>query len=153
MQKFIEYVNNLKRKINVNKKDVLFICIGTKEILGDSIGPRVGTYLIKKIGKEKVIGDIENNICSNIDLINHYSKMKDKFIVAIDSAISNEKLDGEIFITESPIVMGQSLNKNKGIIGDIGIKVAISNLNFIDKSYVELISRQVGQGIYFWYKN
>ena len=79
--------------------------------------------------------------------------MKDKFIVAIDSAISNEKLDGEIFITESPIVMGQSLNKNKGIIGDIGIKVAISNLNFIDKSYVELISRQVGQGIYFWYKN
>lgn len=153
MQKFTEYVDNLKRKINVNKKDVLFICIGTKEIIWDSIGPRVGTYLNKKIGKEYVIGDIENNICSNIDLINHYPKMKDKFVVAIDSAISDEKLEGEIFITDNPIIMGKSLNKNKGIVGDIGIKVAISNLKFIDISYVELISRQVGQGIYFWYKN
>ncbi len=153
MQKFIEYVNNLNRKINVNKKDVLFICIGTKEIIWDSIGPRVGTYLNKKIGKEHVIGDIENNICSNVDLINHYPKMKDKFVVAIDSAISDEKLEGEIFITDNPIIMGKSLKQNKGIVGDIGIKVAISNLNFIDKSYVELISKQVGQGIYFWYKN
>ena len=153
MQKFIEYVNNLNRKINVNKKDVLFICIGTKEIIWDSIGPRVGTYLNKKIGKEHVIGDIENNICSNVDLMNHYPKMKDKFVVAIDSAISDEKLEGEIFITDNPIIMGKSLKQNKGIVKDIGIKVAISNLNFIDKSYVELISRQVGQGIYFWYKN
>lgn len=153
MQKFIEYVNNLNRKINVNKKDVLFICIGTKEIIWDSIGPRVGTYLNKKIGKEHVIGDIENNICSNVDLMNHYPKMKDKFVVAIDSAISDEKLEGEIFITDNPIIMGKSLKQNKGIVGDIGIKVAISNLNFIDKSYVELISKQVGQGIYFWYKN
>lgn len=153
MQSFTEYVANLKRKIKVNKKDVLFICIGTKEIIWDSIGPMVGTYLINKIGKDCVIGDIEKNVCSNKDLINYYPKMKNKFIVAIDSAISDYKMEGEIFITNSPIIMGEGLNQNKGIVGDIGIKVAISNLRFIDRSYVELISKQVGQGIYFWYKN
>ena len=50
MQDFFEYVNILKRKIKVNKNKVVFVCIGTKDVIGDSIGPMVGSYLKCKIG-------------------------------------------------------------------------------------------------------
>ena len=56
---FEEYVNTLKRKIKTNQKEILFICIGTSKVLGDSIGPLVGSYLKEKIGSKKVLGDIK----------------------------------------------------------------------------------------------
>lgn len=153
MREFEEYVSNLKRKINVNKKEILFVCIGTNRILGDSIGPLVGSYLKEKIGKNQVIGDINNNICSKKDLINYYPIIKNKFIIAIDSAISNKELAGNIFVSNTPIIMGLGVNKNKGVIGDISIKASISDLEMEDKQYVYNMSKTIGKGICYWYKN
>lgn len=153
MQKFKDYVNILNRKITVNKKEILFVCIGTNEVIWDSVGPRVGSYLKKRIGETKVLGDINNNICSKRDLIYHYSKIKNKFIIAIDTAIANKELEGEIFINDSPIIMGLGIEKNKGSIGNISIKAGISNLKMIDKKYVNNMARIVGEGICYWYNN
>ncbi|MFR2196937.1 MAG: DUF1256 domain-containing protein, partial [Clostridia bacterium] len=69
-----------------------------------------------------VIGDLENNICSQKDLKSYYPIVKNKFVVAIDSAITENNLSGEIFVTEKPIVMGMGVYQNKGIVGNIGIK-------------------------------
>lgn len=153
MQNLKEYVNNLKIKINANKRDITFVCIGTKEIIWDSIGPEVGSYLKSQIEPKKVIGDLEHNICSEIDLINNYSKIKNKYIIAIDTAISSKELEGEIFINNTPIIMGLGINKNKGIIGDLSIKASICNLKKVDKKYVKNISEFIGKGICKWYYN
>lgn len=152
MQEMQDYVNNLKRKIRVNKKQIIFVCIGTNEILWDSIGPLVGSYLKQRIGENKVLGDLKNNICSQNDLINYYPKIKNKFIVAIDSAIASKELAGEIFINHHPIVMGLGVNKNKGTIGDISIKAGISELEKMDEKYVKKFSEKIGEGICFWYQ-
>ena len=155
MQEFREYVKSLKRKIKGNKDETLFVCIGNDKIIWDSIGPLVGTYLKERIGEKKVLGDISHNICDRKDLIYYYPRMKNKFIVAIDSAISNEGLNenGEIFVGNDPIILGLGMNKNKGIIGDISIKAGISNINKIGKQEVKLISETIGRGICYWYKN
>ena len=145
---FDEYVNTLKRKIKTNQKEILFICIGTSKVLGDSIGPLVGSYLKEKIGSKKVLGDINHNICSKKDLIFNYPKIKNKYIVAIDTAISCKDLSGKIFISQTPITMGLALNKNKGKIGDISIKTTICDLEFISKQYVNKMSEFIGKGIY-----
>jgi putative sporulation protein YyaC len=151
MQEFKEYVSNLKRKIKANKKDTLFVCIGTNEVIGDCIGPLVGTYLKQKMGNRQVIGDMKNNICSNKDLTNYYSIIKNKFIIAIDSAIVNKELEGNIFVSNTPVIMGLGVNKNKGIIGDISIKASISDLNMEDEKYVYDMSEIIGKGILYWY--
>ena len=150
MQDFSEYVNNLKRKINISKEKTVFICIGSKEIIWDSIGPYVGDFLKKKIGERYVIGDLKNNICCEKDLINYYPKLKNKFIVAIDSALTERELQGQIFITKKPIVMGLGINKNKGVIGDIGIKASIEK-GEKDRDYIIEISKNIAQGIYYCY--
>ena len=146
---FDEYVENLKRKIKVDKKDIRIVCIGTSQVLWDSIGPLVGTYLKEKIGKEFVFGDTEKNICSKWDLMENYYKLRNKFIIAIDTAIVPKSFKEQIFITDSPIVMGLAFAKNKGVVGNLSIKVAISDLDFISLEYVNKIAKFVGEGIFF----
>ena len=144
---FEEYVSNLKRKINVNKDKVLFVCIGTSEILWDSLGPLVGSFLKEKLGGKKVIGDMNNNICMKKDLICYSSQIRNGFVVAIDTAISSLELHGKIFITNKPTVMGMGLNRNKGIIGNISIKMAISDIESIDEKYIKNKAEFIGKGI------
>ena len=146
MQNFFEYVNCLKRKINISKEETIFICIGSKDVIWDSIGPYVGEFLKKNIGEKYVIGDLENNICSEKDLVNHYSKLSNKFIVAIDSALVKDNLQGQIFVTQKPIIMGLGLNQNKGMIGNIGIKASVRN-GENDKSYIIEFSKSIAEGI------
>lgn len=145
--RFDEYVNHLKRKINVSRDETLFVCIGTSRILWDSIGPRVGSYLKERIDDRKVLGDINNNICSKWDLIYYYPKIKNKFIVAIDSAISSKELEGEVFVSNRPIIMGLGLNKNKGTIGNISIKVSVSDIENTNREYINYMAEFIGKGI------
>lgn len=142
---FEEYVSILKRKIQL-QKNLIFVCIGTSEILWDSIGPLVGSYLKKKIDNKYVIGDMEKNICSNNDLIKYYSKLKNRYIVAIDVALNNE-LKNDIYITNKAISMGIAFNNNKGDIGNLSIKAGISNWKTITYSEVENLARFISNGI------
>ena len=151
MQNFMEYAKILKRKINVSKEETIFVCIGTNRVIWDSIGPYVGSYLKKKIGQKYVIGDLKSNICCKEDFLYYYPKIKNKFIVAIDSAIAENELQGEIFITENPIVMGLGVSQYKGIIGNIGIKASI-NKKITSKKYIKQISRNIANGIEYYYK-
>ncbi len=145
---FEEYVSTLRRKIKANQKQILFVCIGTSKVLWDSIGPLVGSYLKDKVGNQNVLGDINNNICGKWDLIYNYSKIKNKFVIAIDTAISCKELSGQIFINETPITMGLALSKNKGKIGNISIKTTIYDLNIVNERYVDKVSKFIGKGIY-----
>ncbi len=140
-----EYVSILKRKIQLQKKTI-FVCIGSSDILWDSVGPLVGSYLKKKIDNEYVIGDMEKNICSNNDLIKYCSKLRNKYIVAIDVALNNT-LNNDIYITNKAISMGIAFNNNKGNIGNLSIKAGISNWENITLSEVKHIAKFISDGI------
>ena len=145
---FNNYVEILKRKIKLEeKKKILFVCIGTNDILWDSIGPNVGSYLKSKIGEEKVLGDIKHNICMRKDLFFYYPKIRNNYIIAIDTALTNAKINGKIFISNKPIIMGSALGYNKGKIGNVSIKVGIGDIEKITKKDVDNISNFVGDGI------
>ena len=144
---FEEYVNNLKRKIKISQKEILILCIGTSEVIWDSIGPLAGSYLKDRIGRKNVLGDINHNICNKWDLLYNYYKIKNKYIIAIDTAIADKQMENKIFISNTPIVMGLALNKNKGIVGDTSIKIAISDLNVVNYDYVKNVSYFIAEGI------
>ena len=144
---FEEYVNNLKRKIKTNTRENLYVCIGNTDILWDSIGPLVGSYLKNRIGEDKVLGDVKHNICSKWDLTYYYPIIKNKFVIAIDSAISSKELLGQIFVSETPIIMGLALNLNKGKIGDVSIKASVADLKGINANYVDYMARFISDGI------
>lgn len=142
--KFNEYVDILNRKVlNTNKK-LAIICIGNSDILWDSIGPKVGSYLIKANRNLNVFGNEKYNICEKKDLLKYTLKLNKKFIIAIDSAKGNEN---DIYISNSQIKMGNAFNNNNGEIGDLGIKASFSNLENINKFQVNETVKFIAEGI------
>lgn len=127
----LQFSNLLKNNSNnnSNNNEIVFLCIGTNRVIGDSIGPIVGTNLKKKIDNNrniKVFGDLENNICyENIkEYITKLSTCK-SLIVVIDSALSNQENIGKVFVQNKGLKYGESLYKNNSIIGNISIKAVV----------------------------
>jgi len=128
-------------KIKYLGKEKIILCIGTCNVIGDSIGPRVGTLLKKMdLKNTTIIGDIQNNINANnvIEIVKNYN-LKDKYTIVIDSALGNKKLVGKIFISYNKLILGKALYKNIGNIGDVSIKACVcENLYNPIKNYYEL---------------
>lgn len=159
-----DFVINLKRKICLNNKKVIFLCIGTNNVIGDCFGPLVGSKLkviMKKNNNINIIGDMKypingKNIYNVFKFINHmYEK---SFVVSVDSAMSEFNMIGNVFISETGIELASGINKKILKIGDIGIKACIAmkginekeNINIlkkVPKDLVEDLSQIVSLGI------
>lgn len=133
-----QFINNFTRTIcnlTTNKvySSIVFLCIGTDRITGDSFGPIVG-YKLKQLFRNaknvEVMGDLENIVCDiNIentidDICRKYSN---PFIVSIDSALScNRENIGKIIVGKGGVIIGSSMGRTKYIIGDMSIKGVIA---------------------------
>ncbi|MBR1540905.1 MAG: spore protease YyaC [Clostridia bacterium] len=156
---FKHYIKWIKGGLDVDSK-VIFFCIGTDRVIGDSLGPIIGSLLIDKFGSEVVYGDLFNNvtyenIISTLDKIN--TKYENPYIVAIDAALSSSENIGKIFVDDG-INFGDSLGKNVDKVGDLGVKVVVGkdynnpNLNFnvlqnIPLSKILKLSKKTFEGI------
>lgn len=138
-------------------EDIVFVCIGTNEVLGDCLGPLVGTYL-KENSDFKVYGDMENNICTSKDIKRLCRKTKNKKVIAIDSAISDVAKIGEIFVSDRCCRVGRGIGIDKNEIGDITIKVVVAkkeknnyktiqNLLNVDYKVVNSLAEEIGKSL------
>ena len=132
---FVNKLNNLiyKKKIENNFMDLVFLCIGTDRIIGDSFGPIVGSKIKNKLEKQNIFninvyGTLEENVSyTNINKVekiicNSHPK---SCIIAIDSALSEKENIGKVYVSEGKIILGKGLNKKKIEIGDISIKAVV----------------------------
>lgn len=114
----------LSKKILMQKDknyQYVFLCIGTEKVIGDLYGPLVGQKLYENFLKKQknnvvVYGKIgENvvysNIKSKIEKIN--SIHNNPYIIAIDSAISEEKNIGKIIVSSKKIKIGEAIRKKR----------------------------------------
>lgn len=152
-----EFIINLRRKISREERDLAFVCIGSNKVVGDMLGPLVGSYL-KSNSRLEVFGDLSENICQRKDFEKIYSKVKGKCVIAVDSAVSNYGRMGDIFITNKPLKIAYGINLDKGMIGDISIKgiVAVDdrnqlknlcNLKNSDADFIKKMAFVIGNGI------
>ena len=146
---------------------IVFLCIGTDRLIGDSFGPLVGSKLEKlletyNIFNINIYGTLEENICyTNVEKC--LSKIKkehpDACIIVIDAALSKEINIGKIFVQRQKTVLAKSLNKAKVEVGDISIKAVVgknyklSKYNFFSLQNISLsevinLSNIVADGIY-----
>ena len=134
--------NKVIKKVNEKRySDLIFICIGTNKIVGDSFGPIIGEILKRNVNDRriKVIGDLINNInAKNIKNIKY--NCANPYVISIDSALSDTIEPGNVFIIKKGLVPGSALNKKATAIGNIAIKgiVAKDEKNLI-KNYYNLI--------------
>lgn len=129
-KRFVWELSHIFKNCNVNN-NLIFLCIGTKSVVGDSFGPTVGTYLKNNLGMHDnviVVGDLEKNIIydnieQNILMINE--NYKDNLVIAIDSALSSKNDVGKVFIQNRGLKYGESLSKKNRVIGNVSIKAVV----------------------------
>ena len=126
--------------------NIVFLCIGTSKIIGDSFGPLVGKKLKDKIRKEKIVilGDLKDNI-SALNIEKTVNKVKKTYnnplIIAIDAALSRKEDIGKIKIYPYGIKIRKSLENNENKIGNFSIKAVVATDNKETlRNYKELIT-------------
>lgn len=124
--------------ISCNKKlqTPIIICIGSDLVLGDSLGPLVGTMLTRRNVNAYIYGTLNSPITAKeINCAKLHVKMlhPESFIVAIDAAVGNSEDIGLIKVSDKGLKPGLGVNKNLGVIGDcsiIGVVAEKSTQNY-----------------------
>lgn len=164
------FINDFSRYLYEERKkyfETVFLCIGTDRIIGDSLGPIVGTMLQKKLEKYNffnisIYGTLQENICyTNIqDVLKVINKKhKNACIIVIDAALSHEDNIGKIFVSKEKMMLGKGLCKNKIEVGNISIKAVVgknyklskynfSSLQNISLNVVIRLAQLISDGIY-----
>ena len=142
-QKFVtEFENNLF-DLKEGYSNIIFLCIGTSKIIGDSIGPIIGNRL-KDVENEivQVYGTTENmvNFVNAKDIIESvYSSYEKPYIITIDSTLSNSRDKGEIVLGKGYIKIGKALEKSICFYSNINIKCIVGrSYNQMQKNLQEL---------------
>lgn len=123
----------LRQKItDLEISKLIFLCIGTDRVTGDSFGPLVGyklKYLFREEENIKVIGNLDNIVCAHniVNIINDINNTyKEYFLIAIDAALSNKNKIGKIVVSNSGMNVGSGLNRRNIYVGDMSIKGIVS---------------------------
>ena len=120
--------------IKKTNKELVFLCVGTDKVVGDSFGPIVGHYL--RQNKYIVFGDLRKTVNgTNLEecIFQIESEYKNPYIIVIDSALGDDNMVNKIVVGKGGIKPGSALNKNNKIIGDLYINAVVGvncNNNF-----------------------
>ena len=119
ISKLTKFANDLKICLNDLKNEysnLAILCVGTDKIMGDAIGPIVGSNL-KHLENEylQVFGTRNNTLDFNNakEILNNiYDNFEKPYIITIDAALSNKRKVGEIVLNKGFIKIGKALNKS-----------------------------------------
>ena len=125
----------------------VFVCLGSDLVVGDSMGPLIGTLLKQKGVNAYVYGTLGNPITAKeVNYVKEYVKNvhRKRKIVAIDAAVGSEEDIGLIKICNKGIKPGLGVNKKLETIGDtsiIGIVASksVKNYNLFNKTRLNLV--------------
>ncbi len=111
-------------ELNNENKSPFFICIGSDLVLGDSLGPLVGTFLKNRNIGAYVYGTLAFPITAKeIKYARAYLNQIHPNLtsIAIDAAIGDPNDVGLIRVLNKGLKPGLGVDKNLGSIGDISI--------------------------------
>ena len=128
-------------------KKPIFICIGSDLVLGDSLGPLIGTILKKKKINSYVYGTLNFPITAKeVETAGTYLENlhPNSIKIAIDAAIGNSDDVGLIKVFDKGLKPGLGVNKNLKVIGDVSIIAvvagkSIQNHNLFNLTHLNLV--------------
>lgn len=108
---------------NPHHRPLLFVCIGTPSVLGDCLGPLVGTILNSKI-PAPVYGTLDSPVhalnCPEV-FLSIKKQHQRPFIIAIDAALGSFAQSGYILLKKGPLLPGKGVGKQLPPIGHLQI--------------------------------
>ena len=142
----------------------VFVCIGTDLVIGDSLGPLVGTFLKNVNLPAYVYGTLSYPITAKeVEKARTLlrSTHPNSTIIAIDAAVGNQEDIGLIKVINGGLKPGLGVNKDLSKIGDISIigvvaekcKTNANLFNLTRLNLVHTMAKQIANGIEFFVQN
>jgi putative sporulation protein YyaC len=118
----------------VNPSEILILCIGTDRSTGDSLGPLIGSNLLKKNPLFRVLGCLEQPVhAANLsETLEQISLLSPQLTVAIDASLGNMDGVGLINIGAGSLQPGAGVNKRLPPVGDIYITGIVNVGGFME---------------------
>ena len=148
--KFIRDLEVCVNDLNEEYSNVIILCIGTKKIIGDSIGPIIGEN-IKYMENEylRIYGALENTINFNNAksiLTEIYENFDNPYLITIDAALGNKESMGRVILNKGYIKIGKALEKSICFYSNLTIKCVVGeNTNSRFNNLIELKNADVEQ--------
>lgn len=111
-------------ELNKDNNTPIFICIGSDLVLGDSLGPLVGTLLKRRNLRSYIYGTLAFPITAKeVEYARTYLKQihPNSISIAIDAAIGEKDDVGLIRVLDKGLKPGLGVDKNLGKVGDLSI--------------------------------
>lgn len=115
---------------NRNRRTPVVLCIGTDRIIGDSLGPLVGSKLTETGLLPYVYGTLDTpvhalNLRDTLDEIK--KKHPSSTVIAVDASLGSKSGIGSISVRDGGLYPGAGVSKNLCLTGDISI-TGITNM-------------------------
>ncbi len=123
-------------RFNQKQLTPLIICVGSDLVLGDSLGPLVGTMLKERNVSSYVYGTLNFPITAKeVEYAKSFLTLMHpgSFAIAVDAAVGNEDDVGLIRTVNRGLKPGLGVDKKLGVIGDcsiIGVVAGKSSQNY-----------------------
>lgn len=118
------FIGDALSKLYDYKEPPIIVCIGSDLVLGDSLGPLIGTNLSRLRIGAYVYGTLGRTVTAKeVVIINEYLRKThpNRKILAIDAAVGLKEDVGKIRVLNHGIKPGLGFNKNLDLTGDISI--------------------------------
>ena len=134
-------------ELNPENKRPIFICIGSDLVLGDSLGPLIGTLLRNRNVRSYVYGTLNYPITAKeVEYARTYLKQMhpSSVAIAIDAAVGKPEDIGIIRVINKGLKPGLGVDKNLGVVGDLSIVGVVAgkstnNYNLFNLTRLNLI--------------
>ncbi len=145
-------------KILYGNEFPVIICVGSDLVVGDSLGPIVGSKLLEILnGKAFVYGTLSSPITAKeIETIKQTTKKLHPHskVIVVDAGVGNSEDIGQIKIADYGINPGLGVNKILPLIGDVSIVGIVGekergerNLNDIRLNLVNTLAYDIIRGL------
>lgn len=157
-------ISEALKKLSPENKKPIIVCIGSDLVLGDSLGPLIGTLLQKKSLNNYIYGTLNSPITAkDVGVAKTYLKQlhPNSVEITVDAAIGDADDVGLIKVVNRGLKPGLGVDKKLGTIGDVSIigivaGKSVKNYNLYNLTRLNLVykmSEIIADGIYKFLSN
>lgn len=121
------------KEYNKDNAAPIIVCVGSDLVVGDSLGPLVGTFLRQKNAGAYIYGTLNQPITSKeVEYVKRYLKQlhPKSMIIAVDAAVGETDDVGLVKATDKGLKPGLGVDKNLSEIGDVSIVGVVAVKSF-----------------------
>lgn len=147
---FEQNLRYLLKNVNSSNKPLAFACIGSARVIGDNLGPIIGTILTRS-NYPHVYGTLDDPL-NALTLPDYFPVLKDIerqcCLIAIDASIGNGGQSGHLTLSDTCLYPGSALRRALPALGSLHITGVFDGLDSPKaRQLLPVFCRNMGPGL------